>query len=232
MLNRLLLNLFSHRVLALVRWDLYFMRLRARNRLAGSSKKLSRAVLDMPSPRYLNLGSGPRGLTDPHWLNVDGFPDTNVQFLIDFSRRWPIPDASIDAIFCEHVLEHFDLENGIELLRQCVRVLKPGGSVRFIMPNAEIILRTYFAEPQLLVEKRSPVSGLAMEAVNAWFRQRYEHQCLYDWKLAEYAFLQAGFAQVANSSFRKSALVPEALLIDDAKYEWESLYIEAIKGNS
>lgn len=224
-----LLYFFNHRTLALMRWDLYFMRMRLQNRFAGTSKKIRAHVAAMPSPRYLNLGSGPRGLVDPHWLNIDGFIDTNVHYRLDFSRTWPIPDESMDGVFCEHVLEHFTLEDGIVLLKQCHRILRPGGTVRFIHPNAEVIMRTYFDAPKLLVEKRLPESGTAMEAVNGWFRQRYEHQCLYDWPLSEYAFKQAGFAEVANAVFGKSDLVPAALLIDDPKYAWESLYIDARK---
>ena len=228
-MSKLLLKLFNHRTLALVRWDLYFQRMRLKNFLSGVNAKVRRQVEAMPNPRFLNLGSGPRGLVSPHWLNVDGFMDKNVHYRLDFSRTWPIPDESMDGVFCEHVLEHFTLEDGIALLKQCNRILRPGGAVRFIMPNAEIIMRTYFESPQLLVEKRTPDSDTAMEAVNSWFRQRYEHQCLYDWALSEYAFKQAGFDEVANATFGKSSLVPTELLIDDPKYAWESLYIDARK---
>lgn len=231
-MNKVLLKLFNHRTLALLRWDLYFMRMRLANRLAGTARKIRSHVASMPHPRYLNLGSGPRGLVDPHWMNVDGFIDNNVHYRLDFSRTWPIPDGSMDGVFCEHVLEHFTLEDGIALLSQCCRILKPGGTVRFIMPNAQIIMRTYFETPALLVEKRMPKSKTAMEAVNSWFRQRYEHQCLYDWQLSDYAFRQAGFAEVVNSQYGQSTLVPPKLIVDDPKYAWESLYIDARKGPS
>jgi predicted SAM-dependent methyltransferase len=231
-MSKVLLRFFNHRTLALLRWDLYFMRMRLANKLAGTAGRIRAHVTRMSEPRYMNLGSGPRGLVDSHWLNVDGFIDKNVHYRLDFSQTWPIPDGSMDGVFCEHVLEHFTLEDGIALLKQCCRILKPGGTARFIMPNAQIIMRTYFDSPELLVEKRLPNSGTPMEAVNGWFRQRYEHQCLYDWPLSEYAFKQAGFAEVMNSQFGKSHLVPTSLLIDDPKYAWESLYIDARKADA
>ncbi len=231
-MSKLLLKLFNHRTLALLRWDLYFMRMRLANRISGTAGKIRSHVNRMPDPRYLNLGSGPRGIVDPHWLNIDGFIDKNVHYRLDFGRHWPIPDASMDGVFCEHVLEHFTLEDGITMLKQCCRILKPGGTVRFIMPNAQTIMRTYFDSPDLLVQKRTPESQTAMEAVNGWFRQRYEHQCLYDWSLSEYAFKQAGFAEVHNAEYGKTSLVPSALLLDDPKYAWESLYIDARKSTS
>ena len=67
-----------------------------------------------------------------------------------------------------------------------------------------------------------------MEAVNSYFRQRYEHQIAYDEKLLKYQFLRAGFNQVFRASFGKGK-VSQNVIIDDPKYEWESLYLEAIK---
>jgi len=223
-----LLSLFSHRTLALLRWDLHFARVRAANRLAGSARTLSRRVAAMPRPRYLNLGSGPRGVCSPNWLNVDGFRDANVHYVIDFTRRLPLPAHSFDAVFCEHVLEHFAQEDGIRLLTECVRVLVPGGCARFIMPDAERIVTTYVSSPATLLEKRSLDSAVPMEAVNSWFRQRYEHQCLYDWQMAEKTFRSAGFSRVERGSFRASRCAPDDVLIDDEKYAWESLYVDAV----
>ncbi len=97
------------------------------------------------------------------------------------------------------------------------------------MPDAAQIMRAYFDDPQFLVDRRSPESGLAIETVNIYFRQRYEHHCLYDWALTEYAFKKAGFADVQRADFRVSKLVPPVMLIDDVKYTWESLYIDAQK---
>ncbi|HXM36033.1 MAG TPA: hypothetical protein VN920_12650, partial [Pyrinomonadaceae bacterium] len=76
-------------------------------------KQLLRRIVEAERPIYLNLGSGPKGLADGHWINVDGYSDINVQYLMDFSRRWPFPNGSLDGIFCEHVFEHFDMERGL-----------------------------------------------------------------------------------------------------------------------
>jgi hypothetical protein len=39
---------------------------------------------------------------------------------------------------------------------------------------------------------------------------------------------RAGFGMVFRAAFRKSRHCPAAVL-DDEKYEWESLYVEAVK---
>jgi predicted SAM-dependent methyltransferase len=219
---------FNHRTLALLRWDLHFLWLRFKNCLLLKNRALRRAVVSASKPIYLNLGSGPRGLANPHWINVDGYPDANVHYLIDFSRPWPIPDESLDGIFCEHVFEHFDFAQGQSILRQALRVLRPGGSMRIIVPDGGKIVRSYCSSPSELLSHRKTETSLAMDAVNSYFRQRYEHQFIYDWPLLEHQLKAAGFDQVAEVSLGKGkASIP--IILDDQGYEWESLYVEAIK---
>lgn len=220
-----LLSLFSHRTLALLRWDFHFLRVRLGNRLA---RRNPAKLIGTKRPLYLNLGSGPRGLADPQWVNVDGYPDANVHHCMDFNRPFPFPANSFDGIFCEHVFEHFDLEHGLALFRQCFRVLRPGGCIRIIVPDGEKVMRTYFDDPADLVKRRQSQTACAMEAVNSYFRQRYEHQCLYDWPLMEHQLRQAGFDSVLRASY-KQGKVSQAILLDDQKYEWESLYVEGSK---
>ena len=61
-----------------------------------------------------------------------------------------------------------------------------------------------------------------------YFRQRYEHQFVYDWPTMEKMLLRAGFAVVYRSAFGQGRhCLP--IVLDDKKYEWESLYVEALK---
>jgi predicted SAM-dependent methyltransferase len=227
-LRRLLLFLFSHRTLALLRWDLHFSAVRFGNVVFRKKPALLKRVAGAPRPLYLNLGSGPRGLADDHWINVDGYLDNNVHYLMDFSRRWPFPDNSLDGIFCEHVFEHFDFEGGQTLLREAFRALRPGQSIRIVVPDGNKILRTYYENPAELQHHRETGTGQAMDSVNSYFRQRYDHQFIYDWALLQQQLSDAGFSQIAQVSFQQ-ADNSKPLLLDDPKYEWESLYAEASK---
>jgi len=150
-MRKLLLFLFSHRTLALLRWDLYFLRVRLVNFLLQTSRRMREFTASRPKPVYLNLGSGPRGLDDPHWVNVDGFRDKNVQFLLDFNRCLPFVNDTFDGVFCEHVLEHFSLEGGEKLMHEVCRSLRSGGVARIVVPDAEKILKTYFEDPAKVV---------------------------------------------------------------------------------
>lgn len=224
--RRLLLFLFSHRLLAIARWDIYFLLLRCRNLITFQRARIVRFLRERETPTFLNLGSGPRGLADCKWINVDGFRDQNVHFLIDFSRPLPFPDGSFAGVFCEHVLEHFSLENGEKLMRDVRRILTDDGIVRLIIPDAERIIKTYYEQPNDLISHRNAGDLSAMEVVNVYFRQRYEHQFLYDWETLEQMLRSTGFHKVVRSTFGQPGLLP-AIVLDDPKYAWESLYVEA-----
>jgi len=227
-LRNFLLWLFSHRLLALARWDIHFLRLRVWNALTRQKSRIHEALSKLQAPVFLNLGSGPRGLDDSHWVNVYGFPDKNVHYLLDFGRPLPFPDASFDGVFCEHVMEHFSLQNGEKLAREVYRVLRCGGCFRIVVPDGELVLRRYFDAPEDLVERRGNGEGTPMEIVNLYFRQRYEHQFAYDWVTMEKMLLRVGFNDVKRAMFGKSGRCKQVVL-DDEKYEWESLYVEALK---
>lgn len=228
-MRRFLLFLFTHRLLAIARWDLHFIRLRIRNTLMGQTRALPRFLAGRSRPLFLNLGSGPRGIQSGHWINVDGFADRNVHFLLDLGRPLPFPSDSLDGIFSEHVFEHFTLEEGERLAREAQRVLRPGGCLRIVVPDARLVLQRYFEAPDTLVAHRGHDPGVtAMEVVNSYFRQRYEHQFLYDWETLDRMLARAGFGTRVQSAAGEATFCPE-LAVDDEKYAWESLYVEAVK---
>jgi predicted SAM-dependent methyltransferase len=227
-LRRFLLWLFTHRFLAIARWDLHFLGLRIWNALTRQKSRIRTELTKLPRLLFLNLGSGPRGIEDAHWVNVDGFCDKNVDYLVDLGRSLPFPNESFDGVFCEHVLEHFSLAEGESIAREVHRVLRTGGCFRVVVPDAELVLRRYFNTPQELVNWRGSGQETPMEIVNLYFRQRYEHQFLYDGQTMEKMLLRAGFATVCRSAFGKVGQC-SSVVLDDRKYEWESLYVEARK---
>lgn len=228
-MRKLVLNLFSHRTIALLRWDVYFMKVRFLNFIFSRQNKLNK-LLALPSEKkFLNLGSGPRGIVSNSWINIDGFLDTNVHYCCDFNKRLPFNDNTFDGIFCEHVVEHFDYKNGRSLLKECLRILKPGGVIRIIVPDGEKFIKAYFDNPEFIVKYKHAESGFQMEAVNAWFYQRYEHQCIYDGPYLCDQLIKTGFSKASKTSYRNSTYSTPDLILDDPKYDWESLYVEAVK---
>jgi predicted SAM-dependent methyltransferase len=230
-LRKSLLFLFSHRFLAIARWDVHFLRVRAWNAITLQRRRIRAFLSNRQSPLFLNLGSGPRGVDDARWVNVDGFRDQKVHYLVDFGRPLPFPSESFDGVFCEHVMEHFSLEDGQRLAREVYRILRLGGCFRVVVPDAELLLRRYFDTPDEMVAQRRAGEATPMEIVNLYFRQRYEHQFLYDWSTMEKMLLGAGFETVSRAAFGQGRQCLPAIL-DDEKYEWESLYVEALKSRA
>jgi predicted SAM-dependent methyltransferase len=132
------------------------------------------------------------------------------------------------GVFSEHVLEHFDLAQGQALLRECFRVLRIGGVLRVVVPDGETILKAYLEEPTALISRRGSKIQFPMDAVNSYFRQRYEHQYIYDWPLLQSVLREVGFVTAERVAY-KTAAASQKIVLDDKKYAWESLYVEAVK---
>jgi SAM-dependent methyltransferase len=74
---------------------------------------------------FLSVGGGP-GRPHPALVNLNIGPFPNVDIVAD-AHCLPYADGSVDAIFCEAVLEH--LYAPIQAVQEMCRVLKPGGEV-------------------------------------------------------------------------------------------------------
>lgn len=101
-------------------------------------------------PVKLNLGCG-RDLRKGY-VNVDRRPPVDLIFDLD-SLPWPFASDSVDEIYMSHILEH--LKEPKLALRECHRILKPGGLLEIRVPHRKyrgaycLGHRTYFDEHSL-----------------------------------------------------------------------------------
>lgn len=91
-------------------------------------------------PACLNIGCG--SFFFPEWTNVDLAPARGVQ-ACDIRQPLPCPAAAFDATYSSHVLEHLTPADGRAFLGEQLRVLKPGGVCRVVVPDLETICREY-----------------------------------------------------------------------------------------
>lgn len=94
-----------------------------------------------PVLRKLNLGCGARAL--PSWTNLDFVARPGLVTAHDLRTALPFADGCFDAVYHSHVLEHFDRPQGARLLAECFRVLRPGGTLRVVVPDLEGKARLY-----------------------------------------------------------------------------------------
>lgn len=92
-------------------------------------------------PRMLNVGCGRQ--FHPDWINVDLEPCAAEVQAHDVRQGIPFADNSLDVVYHSHILEHLDPADGQQLIRECHRVLKPGGILRIAVPDLEKIAALY-----------------------------------------------------------------------------------------
>lgn len=80
----------------------------------------------------LNLGCGAKML--PSYLNIDIVPPADLVW--DVTKGLPFDDNSLDRIDADNLLEHLDNKQFMFLMNECHRVLKSGGILWFIVPDA------------------------------------------------------------------------------------------------
>ncbi|HUP59017.1 MAG TPA: methyltransferase domain-containing protein [Thermoanaerobaculia bacterium] len=91
----------------------------------------------------VNLGCGTRFREG--WFNIDIEPASPEVMRHDLSRGIPLPDGGCRAVYHSHLLEHLRREDAVALLKECHRVLQPGGVIRIATPDLERICRDYLA---------------------------------------------------------------------------------------
>ena len=99
-------------------------------------------------PTKLNLGCGDKIL--PGYVNVDVVESRagmRPDVICDLHDLAPFPDASADEVLSVHVVEHFWRWEIADVLREWVRVLRPGGRMIVECPNILSACRTFLENP-------------------------------------------------------------------------------------
>lgn len=180
-----------------------------------------------PAGLLINLGCGYRPL--PGWVNLDSARGPAVDVVWDLGRDLPFPPESCSAIFSEHVIEHLSKSQGESLLRECYRVLQPGGVLRMSTPDTGRYLRSYAGDREFLRHPDFPYPvETPLDRINIVMREGGQHLWVYDFESLSSCMRKAGFSSVVEQGFGAS-LHPRMQGIDYDIRAFESLYVEGVK---
>jgi SAM-dependent methyltransferase len=137
--------------------------------------------------RKLQIGSDVWLL--PGWLNTDLSPQSFGCVALDATKRFPFDAGSFDYVFSEHQMEHINYKDAANMLRECHRVLRPGGKIRIALPSMDRLLELA-APPRTAQKEKYILERTALcyptayapnpcFAINATFLN-WGHRFLYD----------------------------------------------------
>lgn len=89
----------------------------------------------------ISLGAG--GVRFTGWLHVDADAHWQPDVVADLSQPLPFPDAHADFLQSEDFIGQLTFAQAREHLRDCHRVLKPGGVLRLLTPDLAVLVDHY-----------------------------------------------------------------------------------------
>jgi predicted SAM-dependent methyltransferase len=201
--------------------------------------------------KKLQIGSGKKNIIDG-WLNTDIVCKSKKVGYLDAGRKFPFEDNTFRYVFSEHIFEHLDFKQAVNMLTECYRVLEPGGILRISTPNFDFLLQLY-QNPGLPVHKeyinwatKKYLKDIAkyhrknepspVYVINNFFKD-WGHQIIHNLDSISTMLTDAGFTQITPCKVNDSAdpelkyLEMHGSTIPQEFNELETMVVEAKKGN-
>ena len=209
----------------------------------------------------LNIGCGPSGQFHGY-INIDNSPSVLLGkfprikkvlfklgaikenqyeanwsgvFRCDVTKGIPYGSSTVDKIYSSHMLEHINHDNGLFFIKECYRVLKPGGVLRLVVPDLLWYAEKYVERTQKVIgskelpDDRTAHDDFLNTIYGAYLKKRRygaEHYFMYDLPTLVFVLKAAGFENIKKYAFKIGSDMELAFF--DSRPE-ESLYMEGIK---
>jgi predicted SAM-dependent methyltransferase len=174
------------------------------------SRKASRDYLNHAATPRLQLGSGRNYL--PDWLNTDYFAKPPRFIHLNVTKPFPFPDSSFVRVYSEHMIEHLYQRDGIHMLGECFRVLKPSGRIRIETPDMKKLCSAFQdRSPETLdyIHWHNSEYGIqgypptVCFAINNSFRN-WGHKFLYDEEMLRMMMARTGFVDIKRFGWNQT----------------------------
>ena len=180
------------------------------------SKKKFAALAQNTNPICLDLGGADPGKGG--WASIDMTLQCDIYW--DLRLPIPLPSGSVSKIYSSHLFEHLTYDQGQGLLREGLRLLKPGGTFSICVPNARIYVEHYLGIKPVPDEyfgwEPAFNNTTAIDAINYVAYMDGEHKYMFDRENLLHILSGAGFKDVAERKFDSETDRPER--------DYESLY--------
>lgn len=91
--------------------------------------------------RRLEIGPGPQRIPGVETVNIIDGPQ--VDYVLDATKKLPFPSNTFSLVYASHILEHVAWYQTMDVLREWVRILKPGGALEIWVPNGLKICKAF-----------------------------------------------------------------------------------------
>jgi len=168
-------------------------------------------------------------------------------YVYDIRRDLPFPDNSVEVIYCCHFLEHLKQQDAQSFMKECYRVLAPGGIIRIIVPdlaqyverylkrlsqeNKEALIKNLpsdrFLEDLCIFEKESANENILIRLYKKIYNKN-THKWMYDEYSLTALLLEYGFDTIQRKGCYES-LIKDIEKLDNPEKFNGSVCLEAQK---
>jgi len=192
----------------------------------------------------INIGCGLSGA--PGWCNIDNSPTIPLSRLKlgrllfptpawpkdvrrhDVKKGLPFAEQSVSCIYSSHTFEHFSWAESLAVAKECFRVLRPGGVLRVVVPDLQLIAREYLRDSDPMASHRFVDRLLLSHTIHDLFHRGAHHSQMFDESSLIALLRQAGFEEPIVSNFMQSRIT-DITLIELEQRKHESLYVESVR---
>lgn len=152
----------------------------------------------------LHLGCGPNLFEG--WINVEGEYLKNMDGIVlhDITQPMPIPDNCVSEILTVHVIEHIMPSDVDALLKEWLRVLKPGGFVATEWPDLLKACQFIVDDPSRIYTDNQKTMKRAVGAIFGRIDKYQDVTMLHKWGYSADSMIKlkkrCGFSKVESQS--------------------------------